>query len=121
MVRKGSRVQIPRVAPYKYAGLPKRSTGADCKSAGLCLRGFESLTRHQADVAQLAEQLFCKQQVMGSSPFIGSSIISKSDLQEATSLISLIIKDITKVAVLAIACQYCTVASAIYFAALAQW
>lgn len=74
MVRKGSRVQIPRVAPYQtHAGLPKRSTGADCKSAGLCLRGFESLTRHHADVAQLVEQLFCKQQVAGSSPFVGSS------------------------------------------------
>jgi hypothetical protein len=42
-------------------------------------------------------------------------------LQEATSLISLIIKDTTKVTVLAIPSQYCTVASAIYFAALAQW
>jgi hypothetical protein len=72
MVRKGSRVQIPRVAPEKHAGLPKRSTGADCKSADVCLREFESLTRHHADVAQLAEQLFCKQQVAGSSPTVGS-------------------------------------------------
>ncbi len=86
MVRKGSRVQIPRVAPYAYfpeveaivimvfgqAGLPKWSTGADCKSADVCLREFESLTRHHADVAQLAEQLFCKQQVAGSSPTVGS-------------------------------------------------
>ena len=26
-----------------------------------------------ADVAQSAEQLFCKQQVIGSSPFVGSA------------------------------------------------
>ena len=30
----------------QQAGLPKRSTGADCKSADVCLREFESLTRH---------------------------------------------------------------------------
>ena len=32
---------------YKFGGLPKRPTGADCKSAGLCLRWFESATPHQ--------------------------------------------------------------------------
>ena len=29
-----------------YAGVVKRSNTADCKSAGLCLRGFESLPLH---------------------------------------------------------------------------
>src|SRR5512139_1624083 len=28
-------------------GVPKRPTGADCKSAGLCLRRFESFPLHQ--------------------------------------------------------------------------
>ena len=32
---------------------------------------FESYRSHFADVAQLAEQLICNQQVNGSSPFIG--------------------------------------------------
>ncbi len=31
---------------FRFGELPKRSTGADCKSAGFCLRGFESLTHH---------------------------------------------------------------------------
>ena len=36
--------------------VPKRPTGADCKSAGLCLRRFESSPLHQpcAGIAQLA-------------------------------------------------------------------
>ena len=33
---------------------------------------FEPYRSHFADVAQLAEQLICNQQVNGSSPFIGS-------------------------------------------------
>lgn len=32
---------------YIFAGLVKRSNTADCKSAGLCLRRFESCTLHQ--------------------------------------------------------------------------
>jgi hypothetical protein len=32
-----------------------------------------ALFAHSADVAQLAEQLFCKQQVAGSSPIVGSA------------------------------------------------
>ena len=32
---------------------------------------FESYRSHFADVAQLAEQLICNQQVIGSSPIIG--------------------------------------------------
>ncbi len=35
-----------------YAGVVKRSNTADCKSAGLCLRGFESLSLHQIAYAQ---------------------------------------------------------------------
>ena len=31
-----------------YGEVPKRSTGADCKSAGVCLRRFESFPLHQA-------------------------------------------------------------------------
>lgn len=31
-----------------FAGVVKRSNTADCKSAGLCLRGFESLPLHQS-------------------------------------------------------------------------
>src|SRR5690606_6245483 len=32
-------------------GVPKRPTGADCKSAGLCLRRFESFPHHSAEAA----------------------------------------------------------------------
>ena len=32
---------------------------------------------HCADVAQLAEQLICNQQVIGSSPIIGSLVLQK--------------------------------------------
>src|SRR5690606_17349095 len=31
---------------YVRGGVPKRPTGADCKSAGLCLRRFESYPLH---------------------------------------------------------------------------
>ncbi len=34
--------------------VPKRSNGADCKSAGSCLRRFKSSPLHQAGIAQLA-------------------------------------------------------------------
>ena len=39
---------------------------------------FESYRSHFADVAQLAEQLICNQQVNGSSPFIGFVMIIKA-------------------------------------------
>ena len=39
---------------------------------------FESYRSHFADVAQLAEQLICNQQVIGSSPFIGFVMIIKA-------------------------------------------
>ena len=35
---------------------------------------YESVSDSYADVAQLAEQLICNQQVIGSSPIIGFSI-----------------------------------------------
>ena len=35
---------------FIQAGVVKRSNTADCKSAGLCLRGFESLPLHQTGV-----------------------------------------------------------------------
>ena len=40
------------------------------------IRGFESLSELNASLAQLAEQLFCKQQVAGSIPVGGSRIIT---------------------------------------------
>ena len=39
---------------------------------------FEPCRSHFADVAQLAEQLICNQQVNGSSPFIGFVMIIKA-------------------------------------------
>ena len=52
---------------------------ADWKSA---CRWFDSAPRHQthAGVAQLAEQLICNQQVVGSSPITGSTTKSKLHL-----------------------------------------
>ena len=47
--------------------------GADCKSVGLVLRWFESISTHHAGMAQLAEQLICNQQVVGSSPTTSST------------------------------------------------
>ena len=42
----------------KRAGLVKRSNTADCKSAGLCLRRFESYTLHQTRAQHNAGFLF---------------------------------------------------------------
>jgi hypothetical protein len=42
---------------------------------------FGRLPPRFADVAQLAEQLFCKQQVAGSSPIVGSAIDQTPDLK----------------------------------------
>ena len=46
--------------------LPERS------SADILSVGVEAASADNADVAQLAEQLFCKQPVAGSSPIVGS-------------------------------------------------
>ena len=58
--------------------------GADCKSAGVSLRRFESYLAHRkrqsysrvtadrfAHVAQAAEHILGKNEVMGSSPIVG--------------------------------------------------
>ncbi len=62
-------------------GVPERPMGADCKSAGECLRRFESFPHHwyagragtvaggsSAGVAQLVEHQPSKLRVAGSSP-----------------------------------------------------
>ena len=55
--------------------IPEWPKGTDCKSAANCFGGSNpppSISRKAlADVAQLAEQLICNQQVIGSSPIIG--------------------------------------------------
>jgi hypothetical protein len=66
------------IASSICGGVPEWLKGADCKSVGFRLRWFESVLLHHsflkcAGMAQLAEQLTCNQQVVGSSP-IASSI-----------------------------------------------
>ena len=67
-----------RFEPYRshqYGWIPEWPKGTDCKSAANCFGGSNpppSISRKAlADVAQLAEQLICNQQVIGSSPIIG--------------------------------------------------
>ena len=59
-----------------YGWIPEWPKGTDCKSAANCFGGSNpppSISRKAlADVAQLAEQLICNQQVIGSSPIVGS-------------------------------------------------
>ena len=43
----------------------------------LCLGGKEGRVGGDAGLAQLAEQLICNQQVIGSSPIAGSSFFSR--------------------------------------------
>src|SRR5438445_13887126 len=52
--------------------MPEWPKGADCKSAGLCLRWFESTSLH-AGVAQLVELQPSRLVVEGSSPFARST------------------------------------------------
>jgi hypothetical protein len=61
--------------------MPERPKGADCKSAGNCLRRFKSFSRHGspihkvrtlAPLAQQAERLHGKEEVCGSIPQGGS-------------------------------------------------
>ena len=54
MVRRRSAVRSRKTAP---GSIPKRSTGADCKSAGLCLRRFESFSAHHK--THLMRGVFC--------------------------------------------------------------
>lgn len=73
------------VGARKCGGVPKRPTGADCKSAGVCLRRFESFPHHwwcerrerrsSAGVAQLVERKPSKLDVAGSSPVSRSFIL----------------------------------------------
>ena len=53
---------------YIIGRIPKWPTGADCKSAGLYLRGFKSLSSHFfAEVAQLVEHQPSKLRVASSN------------------------------------------------------
>ena len=68
-----------RFEPYRshkaFGWIPEWPKGTDCKSAANCFGGSNpppSISRKAlAVVAQLAEQLICNQQVIGSSPIIG--------------------------------------------------
>ena len=62
------------VGPISYGWIPEWPKGADCKSVGNAFEGSNPSPSTYADVAQLAEQLICNQQVIGSSPIIGFSI-----------------------------------------------
>ena len=79
-----------RFEPYRpheknnYGWIPEWPKGADCKSVGNAFEGSnpspsicakrDRISIRNADVAQLAEQLICNQQVIGSSPIIGFEI-----------------------------------------------
>ena len=90
----GHRFEPCRPHLKNYGWIPEWPKGADCKSVGNAFEGsnpspsidverfsrvnsllkpkrFESFSIQYADVAQLAEQLICNQQVIGSSPIIG--------------------------------------------------
>ena len=78
-----SQYNIVQLNMRYFGWIPEWPKGTDCKSAANCFGGsnppspiestdvvrFYSLI--YADVAQLAEQLICNQQVIGSSPIIG--------------------------------------------------
>ena len=62
---------------FKEGRIPEWPNGADCKSAGLCLRWFESIFAHKnklptAEVAQLVEHQPSKLRVAGSNPVFRS-------------------------------------------------
>ncbi len=77
------------IGPTQNGWVPEWPKGADCKSVASCFGGSNpppSICRQAyadnkfvefADVAQLAEQLICNQQVIGSSPIIGFYSIKK--------------------------------------------
>ena len=51
----------------------------------ICFATLPSVIQGYAEVAQLVEQLFCKQRVAGSSPVFGSKVLkTKIPIQEAT-------------------------------------
>ena len=64
---------------HQYGWIPEWPKGADCKSVGNAFEGSNPSPSTYADVAQLAEQLICNQQVIGSSPIIGLKLIISRD------------------------------------------
>ena len=64
---------------HQYGWIPEWPKGADCKSVGNAVEGSNPSPSTYADVAQLAEQLICNQQVIGSSPIIGLKLIISRD------------------------------------------
>ncbi len=57
--------------------LPEWPNGADCNSAGVSLRWFESITAHTTLClcSSVVEHFLGKEEVPGSNPGIGSKII----------------------------------------------
>ena len=74
-----------------YGWIPEWPKGTDCKSAANCFGGSNpppSISRKAlADVAQLAEQLICNQQVIGSSPIIGLVLTGLKDFGPLAQLV----------------------------------
>ena len=73
---------VPRLKKFYPGSVSRAAKGADCKSAGDSLRRFESYLAHllkqyyafnilPAHVAQSAEHILGKNEVMGSSPIVG--------------------------------------------------
>ena len=66
----------------EYGWIPEWPKGTDCKSAAICFGGSNPpppiSLKACADVAQLAEQLICNQQVIGSSPIIGLTLLKRN-------------------------------------------
>ena len=75
-----------RFEPYwsHYGWVPEWPKGADCKSVSNAFGGSNPppsiCQMAYADVAQLAEQLICNQQVIGSSPIIGFYFVKSNNL-----------------------------------------
>ena len=71
---------LPAYVVSFHSMLQKRDLSSAGRASALQAEGhrFESYRSHFADVAQLAEQLICNQQVNGSSPFIGFVMIIKA-------------------------------------------
>ena len=61
-------IRVVFLSPYLIWGLSSAGRASALQAEG---HRFEPYRSHFADVAQLAEQLICNQQVIGSSPIIG--------------------------------------------------
>ncbi len=60
--------------------MSRAAKGADCKSAGISLRRFESCSAHCfAHIAQLVEHTLGKGEVIGSIPIVGFGLIIGSE------------------------------------------